>query len=295
MEKITWDNIGQIEPFLMTRGNILDFTTNPVFLVRRKYLYEIYEDVLFIFRKGSFYHAKYFFLAFPPFAMGDIVTEKLNLLKTLERIPVVMTEYDMVRYNIKKKDFRFTSKSSQYIYDLDNYHDLTGKSWHKWRVASRSLDRDFVAETIHSDDINQDYFFRSSVRQKILPEILELIQNWTEHNKRYPFLDNYIHQFFDVKMKNTVLMFFRRDGRIEYYVITQKIGSTVFILELKSIVRDVSYSMNKAVLLKLVSYWSCNTKTFFNIGRSKNKGMGNYKKALRPNMMRIFKVEKKNG
>ena len=62
MEKITWDNIGQIEPFLMTRGNILDFTTNPVFLVRRKYLYEIYEDVLFIFRKGSFYHAKYFFL-----------------------------------------------------------------------------------------------------------------------------------------------------------------------------------------------------------------------------------------
>ncbi len=298
MEKLSWNNYGMLQPFFENRTEILKFAALPTFLIKFGYLYEIKDEILYLYRKGSMYGNKFEFLGFPPFTLNnEYKTEEEKLRDVLHEIPVILSEEELLRYKISKKDYKVTIKDLEFIYPLNNYRDLKGKKWHKWRVAFKSLQRDFTVENIFSNDIIDNSFFRVAVQNKFYPELLEVVKDWSTTNKQYAGLRLYLDDFFSLRLFDSLLTVFtnRNTENIQFFVITQKIGlNSVFICDWKSIARDISYNINKAVLLMLVDYYKEQGDNLsFNIGFGRTKELKKAKSILRPSMLRKYKVTAK--
>ena len=130
----------------------------------------------------------------------------------------------------------------------------------------------------------------------ILPELLELIKEWSRTHKKYTGLNLYINDFFNCNLKNAILMFLKdKQGVIKQYKITQKISpSMVFMVDSKSLIEENRYNLMKASFLKTVDLWKGTSKKIvFNLGSGKEKGYKEAKESLKPEKLRMYLVKHK--
>ena len=298
MEKLSWTNYGVLQPFFENRTEILKFAALPAFLINHKYDYEVVDEVLYIYRQGSFYGRKYFFMMFPPLTRNnDYKREEYLLKEELKAIPVILSKEELERYNISKKDYKTTLRHSEFVYPLNYYMDISGGKHRKWRQALRGTVRDYETEFMLSADLKHNPLYVGMLKQSIYPELIAITTDWSERKGSYRGLNSFLDDFFAFKLPNSALMFLRdrKDNKVVYFEITQKIAkNTIIMCDAKSLIDNVSYRPAKALIIKLAKFWFVkNRNQYFNAGLGRNKGIRDAKRMLRAEMLDLYTVKSK--
>ena len=283
MNKITWSNFGEIQPYFINREDVFKFAASPTFMISHNFEYEIENTVLYIQRKGQFYGRNFCHFSFPPLTLdADYKLEKLILSDVLDYMPVILTDRDIVKFNILKREYTISHKDNEYLYKLTNYLDLVGKDWRRWRFAQHSIKRDYYTTLV------------TKIDNVVYNELLDFLKLWVKQNKGHKDLNSYLSNFYNGKIDGVLLMFrSEKDAEIKYYELVSKVSkNTLIMLDAKTLDKKVTFCFNKASLSILAHYFlSWNKEIYFNAGISISANNAISKQLYKHELLKIYRVE----
>ena len=289
MNKITIYNYDEIYLYSCARKEILQYWHDQGWLINSvKYLYEIKDKVLFIYRDIP-YNKLAFFLAIPPMTLDNDYEKEYSLMVD------VLNSGVSIRFSSEHlrlyKDFGIDNLhkekvQTEYVYYTGDYsnENLVGKKGNYYRNAVNYLEKNGYEWIWESDNL-----FVGSLLSSITRVTKEWSKTKIDGSKFYHI------KIFGYLKDAKILALSSPDKRIFGYNITQCIGNTVMYSCEKFL--PVYHRQMKAVHYKLSEYWRnyLGKDIYMNKGASVGKiGMKQSKESLRPNeKLEIYKV--KNG
>lgn len=234
------------------------FCLHITWLARGQFFFGIQDDVLHIYKKSQIFGKPIFYhMGHPLHLKGDKEIERKATLALLAfGVDISMSEAQINYLGLEDHISKLKKDKTppEYIYHSEDFESLEGGRWKKWRYALKQAQEAYHIRIFESDNL-------PALVEKRLNEI---VAEWKGYKDKYVNRHSTWYAKDIRKLKDTIVTVYYDKEAGEglsnppvYFNISQRVGDTVFVLDIK-MARDRmsnSDSLAKAAHLFMIGYW----------------------------------------